>query len=431
MARTRKGADTTKATAPPLVTAAAPKNDSPSKSKANTKKAAKKTSKHKKKAPTSVSPEKPHKTNPYAVKIPVAKISNGNSTVPSTVSSSSGSSGPSLLETLGIEVIKKKNNKWSPIQPGKEYNAKMKFAYSKSPDGVILFIFSVPVNKSNARDYWPEKLMIDAFFVKRNNKLQNQLEMKYNQEICWHINDEPVCNITSKDPNGNHWPLRLLYLPMVKMIPKEKLVELGNEICDEINAMEKNFDDKKNQKSNIICDPSDLFVLEPKKMNRICYYDIIGNAGSLFWLQNEYGTPMNPSYFEKIRGMLSFYFPSRLHPGIAATIYAPITYCDPSDHNKYKEYVAQRDGTPLEPEFDLDPALHDIPHGVKLSAYGNVAPKKPAADPADMTLEPSDNEDDDDADTSGSDNEESEADVDDTNQEQEEEELEEDDGKEE
>ena len=203
------------------------------------------------------------------------------------------------LSKLGIETIKKQ-------APSRD-----SYLRCCQITGSAIVFRCVPVDTTNAYGSWSEKVFFEA--LKTKAEWVNQLNIS-STALKW-VHDE----VPQKNPKSYDIRLFPVYLrPGHALMPKDKLVQLGQLICDCINATPQNNTTLKIDEANY------------EWIQNAVWSDIVGVDEAYKLMKDDLGSPL-PGFFLKNEMAIYRYFHAKTFSlELGRALYTPVTELHPS-----------------------------------------------------------------------------------------------------
>ena len=179
------------------------------------------------------------------------------------------------------------------------------------PDGTEI-VFRIQPNDPQNPGSWSEKVMFDCLRQRKNWAMTIGVDT---QMLPWHHN-----NIRQENVRG--YPIRLFKIKVKKKPAVGQLVQLGEHICQHINAHPGND-------TVIQIRRNDFIWLTDKPV----WSDVIGFDAALAKLIKIAGQPM-PGFYELNHKLIDCFFkPGTLSADLARILHAPLDQMHPSERH--------------------------------------------------------------------------------------------------
>ena len=207
--------------------------------------------------------------------------------------------------SFGITPIKPAHNPYS-----KDKNSTLKCVLINSPEANAI-VFRVEPTDPDARGSWAEKIVFDAIY--KGEKWVRDLGIDSKNQKWFHENE--VVN------NEKGYPIRMFVLRCEEMPPKEKIFDLGEHICIQINSAPGN-------RTTTSVERDAFFWIDPD--TKPVWSDIVGVDVAMETLMIKTGVPNADDYFKQNKDIIhSFFHPGSLSLQLARVLKAPMEEVHP------------------------------------------------------------------------------------------------------
>ena len=224
-------------------------------------------------------------------------------------------------------------------------------------DKAIVFRFE-PDGQYSA---WGEKVLSDQ--IRRCESWADALNFE-KRPLKWCIDDRPMFNM-------QNYPIRLFAIPLLQLPPREIIVEIGKQICAQVNAEPSNT-------AVARVDPNGFFWIEHETTWQV----LISIADTLARLADRVGPPDDNNYFERNRSkILSYFALGTINHELARRIRAPPEMIHPRFvHEEDYENESEPEEGDEEEEADGEEG-EEVEEGAIPDEDDEMGEEKPPANP--------------------------------------------------